>query len=144
MLNTLCIYLNGSSNKPFPPLLSSVNNSVILLPQVAGDEETPGAAQSESPRGEEPINLQLTNAYEYGQALNAARCSGNTAACAALLASTPPERLPHFLSTQLDGNTISFIMQALDSHLLEKDPHLVYQHLHHLHTAHRFSVRCFI
>ncbi|KAF3840415.1 hypothetical protein F7725_019132 [Dissostichus mawsoni] len=110
------------------------------LANVAGDEETPGAAQSESPRGEEPINLQLTNAYEYGQALNAARCSGNTAACAALLASTPPERLPHFLSTQLDGNTISFIMQALDSHLLEKDPHLVYQHLHHLHTAHRFSV----
>ncbi|KAI9537310.1 hypothetical protein NQZ68_026440 [Dissostichus eleginoides] len=114
--------------------------TTVPITEVAGDEETPGAAQSESPRGEEPINLQLTNAYEYGQALNAARCSGSTAACAALLASTPPERLPHFLSTQLDGNTISFIMQALDSHLLEKDPHLVYQHLHHLHTAHRFSV----
>ncbi|KAK5922953.1 hypothetical protein CgunFtcFv8_020174 [Champsocephalus gunnari] len=64
--------------------------TTVPITEVAGDEETPGAAQSESPRGEEPINLQLTNAYEYGQALNAARCSGNTAACAALLASTPP------------------------------------------------------
>ncbi|XP_063734840.1 sperm-associated antigen 1 [Eleginops maclovinus] len=113
----------------------------VPITEVEGDEETPGTAQSESsPRGEEPINLQPTNAYEYGQALNAARCSGNTAGCAALLASTPPEKLPHFLSTQLDGSTISFIMQALDSHLLEKDPDLVYQHLNHLHAADRFSV----
>lgn len=31
-------------------------------------------------------------------------------------------------------------MQALDSHLLHKDPNLVYQHLNHLHTAKRFLV----
>ncbi|XP_047455711.1 sperm-associated antigen 1-like [Mugil cephalus] len=86
------------------------------------------------------INLKPTNAYDFGQSLNAARCSGNTAAGAEILASTAPEMLPQFLNTQLDGHTISFIMQALDSHLLEKNPNLVYQHLSHLHTTDRFSV----
>lgn len=115
--------------------------SVHLLAQVEGDEETTPSSESGC-RGEDvTINLHPTDAYEFGQALNAARCSGNTAACADLLASTTPEMLPQFLSTQLDGHTISFIMQALDSHLLEKDPNLVYQHLNHLHTADRFSVR---
>lgn len=87
------------------------------------------------------MNLHPTSAYEFGQSLNAARCTGNTAACGDLLASTAPEMLPQFLSTQLDGHTFSFIMQALDLHLLEKDPNLVYQHLNHLHTTDRFSVR---
>ncbi|GLD48661.1 sperm-associated antigen 1 isoform X1 [Lates japonicus] len=36
--------------------------------------------------------------------------------------------ITEYPSTQLDGHTISFIMQVLDSHLLEKDPNLVYQH----------------
>lgn len=115
---------------------------LTFFPQVDGDEEMTGFSYSESShRGEDiTINLQPTNAYEFGQALNAARSSGNTAACADLLASTTPEMLPQLLSTQLDGNTISFLMQALDSHLLEKDPNLVYRHLNHLHTADRFSV----
>ncbi|XP_029307422.1 sperm-associated antigen 1 [Cottoperca gobio] len=114
----------------------------VPITEVEGDEEATGVANSESShRGEDiTTNLRPTDAYEYGQALNAARCSGNTAACADLLASTTPETLPQFLSTQLDGNTISFIMQALDSHLLEKDPNLVYRHLNHLHTTDRFSV----
>lgn len=115
----------------------------IFLPQVEGDEETSVVPDSESScRGEDiTVNLQPTNAYEFGQALNTARCSGNTRACADLLAATTPEMLPQLLSTQLDGHTISFMMQALDSHLLEKDPNLVYQHLNHLHTADRFLVR---
>lgn len=115
----------------------------LLSSQVEGEEETAAVPNSDSSgRGEDvSINLQPAGTYEFGQALNAARCSGNMAACAELLASTKPEMLPQLLSTQLDGHSISVIMQALDSHLLEKDPNLVYQHLNHLHTADRFSVR---
>ncbi|XP_028281034.1 sperm-associated antigen 1 isoform X2 [Parambassis ranga] len=114
----------------------------VPITEVEGDEDMTPAPNSESScRGDNStINLQPTNAYEFGQSLSAARFSRNTAACAELLASTPPETLPEFLSTHLDGHTVSFIMQALDSHLLEKDPNLVYQHLNHLHTTHRFSV----
>lgn len=112
-----------------------------FIPQVEGDEETPISTKSGC-REDVEVNLQPANVYEFGQSLNAARCSGNTAVCADLLASTAPEMLPQLLSTQLDGHTVSFLMQALDSHLLEKDPNLVYRHLNHLHTAERFSVRC--
>ncbi|XP_037641490.1 sperm-associated antigen 1-like isoform X1 [Sebastes umbrosus] len=109
----------------------------VPITEVEGDEEI----SESSHRGEDnTINLRPTDAYEFGQALYAARCSGNTAACADLLASTTPEMLPQLLSTQVDGKNIIFIMQALDSHLLEKDPNLVYRHLNHLHTADRFSV----
>ncbi|XP_059194522.1 sperm-associated antigen 1 [Centropristis striata] len=110
----------------------------VPITEVEGDD-VPNSESSY--RGEDiTINLKPTDAYEFGQALNAACCSKNTAACADLLASTTPEMLPQFLSTQLNGNTISFMMQALDAHLLEKDPNLVYQHLSHLHTTDRFSV----
>ncbi|KAM6936655.1 sperm-associated antigen 1A-like [Lycodopsis pacificus] len=114
----------------------------VPITEVEGDEETASAPDSGgSHRGEATaINLRPTNAYEFGQALNTARCGGDTAACADLLTSTAPETLPQLLSTQLDGNTIGFVMQSLDSHLLEKDPNLVYRHLNHLHTADRFSV----
>ncbi|XP_045900678.1 sperm-associated antigen 1-like isoform X2 [Micropterus dolomieu] len=114
----------------------------VPITEVDSDEETTAVTNTESScRGKDiGVNLKPTDAYEFGQALNAARCSRNTAACADLLASTSPEMLPQFLSTQLDGHTISFIMQALDSHLLERDPNLVYQHLNHLHTTNRFSV----
>ncbi|XP_074510626.1 sperm-associated antigen 1-like [Sebastes fasciatus] len=109
----------------------------VPITEVEGDEEN----SESSHRGEDnTINLRPTDTYEFGQALYAARCSGNTAACADLLASTTPEMLPQLLSTQVDGKNIIFIMQALDSHLLEKDPNLVYRHLNHLHTADRFSV----
>ncbi|XP_030013935.1 sperm-associated antigen 1A-like [Sphaeramia orbicularis] len=114
----------------------------VPITEVDGDEETAGAPTSQSSCREEDISINLhpTNPYEFGQALNAARCSGNTAACADLLASTDPQTLPQFLSTHLDGQTISFIMEALDFHLLQKNPNLVYEHLNHLHTADRFSV----
>ncbi|XP_045082052.1 sperm-associated antigen 1 isoform X2 [Coregonus clupeaformis] len=94
-------------------------------------------------RGEEEaitINLQPSNSYEFNQSLNAARAQSNLPACAELLSCVPPETLPVYLSNQLDGHTVSFIMQALDTQLLQKDPNLVYQHLTHLHTADRFSV----
>ncbi|KAM3873114.1 sperm-associated antigen 1A-like [Diretmus argenteus] len=114
----------------------------VPITEVEDDEETAAVHDPETNRGGEDttINLAPANAYEFGQALNAARCRGNTAVCASLLAATAPETLPQFLSTQLDGRTVSFIMQSLDAHVLEKDPNLVYQHLNHLHTADRFSV----
>ncbi|XP_055359369.1 sperm-associated antigen 1-like isoform X2 [Betta splendens] len=106
----------------------------VPIIEIDGDEQSSCTGEDIS------INLHPTNSQEFGQALNAA-CSGkNTAACADLLASTDPQLLPQYLSTYLNGHTISFIMQALDSHLLEKDPNLVYQHLSYLHSTDRFSV----
>ncbi|XP_041964279.1 sperm-associated antigen 1 [Alosa sapidissima] len=83
---------------------------------------------------------QPANAYEFGQALSVARSHDDTAACAELLRLVAPETLPSYVSTYLDGHTLAFIMQALDDHLLDKEPGLVYQHLNHLHTAERFSM----
>ena len=108
---------------------------------------TPGPAENHcgggGRGGEEEaitINLQPSNAYEFNQSLNAARAQSNLPACAELLSRVPPETLPVYLSNQLDGHTVSFLMQTLDTQLLQKDPDLVYQHLNHLHTADRFSV----
>ncbi|XP_012727966.2 sperm-associated antigen 1 [Fundulus heteroclitus] len=114
----------------------------VPITEVDDDEDRTDAPNTERSRAADNIsvNLKASNAYEFGQSLNAARCSGNTAACAELLASTEPEMLPKYLSNQLDGNTVSFIMKALDSDLLEKNPNLVYRHLSHLHTTDRFSV----
>ncbi|XP_052002361.1 sperm-associated antigen 1 isoform X2 [Xyrauchen texanus] len=86
------------------------------------------------------IHLQPSNAYEFGQALNAARSHGDLLTCAELLCSVASERLPHYISTQLDAHTLSFIIQTLDTHLLHTHTQLVYEHLTHLHTAHRFSM----
>ncbi|XP_069001507.1 sperm-associated antigen 1-like [Embiotoca jacksoni] len=114
----------------------------VPITEVDDDEDATAVQKSESLcRGQDiSVNLRPTNAYDFGRSLNAARGGGNAAACAELLASTAPETLPRFLSTQLEGQTVGFIMQALDSHLLDRDPNLVYQHLNHLHTADRFSV----
>ncbi|XP_061919713.1 sperm-associated antigen 1 isoform X1 [Entelurus aequoreus] len=121
--------------------LQAKPRKVIPITEVTGDHEASSVPSSDTCFREEfSHKLQTSNAYEFGQALNIACSSGNMAACADLLASTAPEKLPQFLSTQLSGQTISFIMKVLDSHLLEKDPNLVYQHLSHLHTADRFSI----
>ncbi|XP_061633827.1 sperm-associated antigen 1 isoform X1 [Phyllopteryx taeniolatus] len=117
------------------------SRKIIPITEVDGDQETSTVANSDSCFREELSNKsQPNNAYEFGQALNNACSSGDMASCADMLASTAPEMLPQFLSTQLNGQTISFIVKVLDSHLLEKDPNLVYKHLSHLHTADRFSV----
>lgn len=116
----------------------------LCCPQVEDDEETPGALHSDSSckNDNSSIDLHPRNTYEFGQALSAACSSRNTAAGADLLASADPETLPQLLSSQLDAQTIIFIMQSLDSHLLHKDPNLVYQHLKYLHTTKRFLVSC--
>lgn len=132
-----------------PAVLTSVrvrpsHKQFRCRPQVEDDEEAPSVPASQRSCREDDISINLNprNAYEFGQALSAACSSRNTAAGAELLASTAPERLPELLSSQLDAQTIIFIMQVLDSHLLHKDPNLVYQHLNHLHTTKRFLVSC--
>ncbi|KAM4735950.1 sperm-associated antigen 1-like [Anableps anableps] len=124
---------NASQDKP---------RKTVPITEVDGEEDMTEAPNSESSctGNNMSINLKPSSIYEFGQSLNAARCCGNTEACAELLASTEPELLPQYLSNQLDGHTIGFIMKALDSHLLEKKPNLVYRHLDHLHTADRFPV----
>lgn len=114
----------------------------LCCPQVEDDEEPPRVPHSESCCKDDVICIDPhpRNAYEFGQALSAACSSRNIAAGAALLSSTAPETLPQLLSSQLDTQTIIFIMQSLDSHLLHQDPNLVYQHLNYLHTSKRFLV----
>lgn len=115
--------------------------SCISRPQIDGDDEEKPVALAPLGGEEVAINFEPSNAYEFGQSLNAARCSGSTAACAELLGRTAPEALPELLGSQLDGHTVGFMVQALHCHLVEKNPGLVYQHLQHLHTVERFSVR---
>ncbi|KAM9489144.1 sperm-associated antigen 1 [Clarias gariepinus] len=90
--------------------------------------------------GDDVMTSCPTNAFEFGQALNAARCHGDLVACAQLLRSVPPHTLPEHISTQLDTHTLSFITHTLHTHILATDPGLVYRLLTHLHTAGRFRV----
>lgn len=123
---------NASHHKP---------RKTVPITEVDGEDAATDAPHSErSGTGSNlSINLRPSNSCEFYQSLNAARCCGNTAACAELLASTEPELLPQYLSNQLDGHTANFIIKALDSHLVEKNPSLVYRHLDHLHRTDRFS-----
>ncbi|KAK3551827.1 hypothetical protein QTP70_029006 [Hemibagrus guttatus] len=79
------------------------------------------------------------NAFEFGQALNAARCRGDLAASARLLRSVSPQTLPQHISTHLDTHTLSFITHTLYKHILPTEPGLVYLLLTHLHTINRFT-----
>ncbi|XP_033856545.2 sperm-associated antigen 1A isoform X2 [Acipenser ruthenus] len=89
----------------------------------------------------ETIQIQeLTDAYEFGQALNAVKSKEDVAACAKLLCSVEPENLPSLMSNKLEVDNFTIIIQALDSHLLQKDPKLVYRHLVYLHEAERFKM----
>ncbi|MCJ8728073.1 hypothetical protein PDJAM_G00000080 [Pangasius djambal] len=88
----------------------------------------------------EVMTSSPANAFEFGQALNAARCRGDLAACARLLRSVSSHTLPHHISTQLDTHTLSFIIHTLHTHILPTEPGLVYRLLTHLHTADRFMV----
>ncbi|XP_057195605.1 sperm-associated antigen 1 isoform X1 [Triplophysa rosa] len=98
-----------------------------------GDEDQDSAINRPS------VSLQPSNAFEFGQVLNAACAHGDLLTCAELLRNIPSERLPQYISTQLNGQTISFIIKTLNKHL-RSHPHLLYEHLKHLQTTHRFSM----
>ncbi|XP_058524565.1 sperm-associated antigen 1 [Ochotona princeps] len=92
---------------------------------------------------EDAATLQVsrpTNAYEFGQVMNAISMKKDQEACAGLLALTAPQDLPMLLSNKLEGDTFLLLIQALKNHLLDKDPSLVYQHLLYLSQANRFKM----
>ncbi|KAB0362451.1 hypothetical protein FD754_006607 [Muntiacus muntjak] len=80
------------------------------------------------------------NAYEFGQVINAISTRKDQGACAHLLAITEPKDLPVLLSNKLEGDTFLLLLQSLKSHLVDKDPSLVYQHLLYLSKAERFKM----
>ncbi|XP_030638965.1 sperm-associated antigen 1 [Chanos chanos] len=147
-LEEVTMLLKNSQDSPDKP-----RRNVPITEVEEGDEEEtqapsrgPEEVKENSPGSQNhcsdgpDANAQPTNAYDFGQALNAACSRGDVAACTELLRSTSPEKLPLYICSHLDGHTLSFIIKVLDTHLMETDPKLVYQHLSHLHTADRFSV----
>ncbi|XP_058554676.1 sperm-associated antigen 1 isoform X2 [Neofelis nebulosa] len=81
-----------------------------------------------------------TNAYEFGQVINAISTRNDKEACAHLLAITEPKDLPVLLSNKLEGDTFLLLIQSLKNNLIGKDPSLVYQHLLYLSKAERFKM----
>ncbi|XP_040350052.1 sperm-associated antigen 1 isoform X4 [Herpailurus yagouaroundi] len=81
-----------------------------------------------------------TNAYEFGQVINAISTRNDKEACAHILAVTEPKDLPVLLSNKLEGDTFLLLIQSLKNNLIGKDPSLVYQHLFYLSKAERFKM----
>ncbi|KAM7316975.1 hypothetical protein ACRRTK_023277 [Alexandromys fortis] len=88
-------------------------------------------------------NLEVSrpsNAYEFGQVLHTICTQKDAEACAQLLAITAPRDLPVLLSNKLESDMLLLLIQSLKSHLVAKDPALVYEHLLYLSRAERFKV----
>lgn len=81
-----------------------------------------------------------SNAYEFGQVMNAVNARKDKEGCAHLLAITEPKDLPVLLSNKLEGDLFLLLIQSLKNELIDKDPSLVYQHLLYLSKAERFKV----
>ncbi|KGL98710.1 Sperm-associated antigen 1, partial [Charadrius vociferus] len=81
-----------------------------------------------------------SNAYDFGQIINAVNTSKDKAACADLLTITDPKKLPVLLSNKLEGEIFLIFVQSLEYYVVGKDPGLVYQHLFYLSKAERFKV----
>ena len=131
---------------------------ILLLLQVSeGHQEEPERTSKEVPmdglasekgdtsNGPQELYEKLliskpNNAYEFGQVINAISTRKDQGACAHLLAITEPKDLPVLLSNKLEGDTFLLLLQSLKSHLIDKDPSLVYQHLLYLSKAERFKV----
>ncbi|NXY45012.1 SPAG1 protein, partial [Ceuthmochares aereus] len=81
-----------------------------------------------------------SNAYDFGQIINAVNANKDKAACADLLTVTDPKQLPVLLSNKLEGEIFLIFIQSLEYYVVGKDPGLVYQHLLYLSKAERFKV----
>ncbi|XP_048796302.1 sperm-associated antigen 1 isoform X2 [Lagopus muta] len=81
-----------------------------------------------------------SNAYDFGQIVNAVNTNKDQSACADLLTVTDPKKLPMLLSNKLEGEIFLIFIQSLERYILGKDPGLVYQHLFYLSKAERFKV----
>lgn len=82
-----------------------------------------------------------SNAYDFGQIINAVNANKDKAACADLLTITDPKKLPVLLSNKLEGEILLIFIQSLEHYVAGKDPGLAYQHLFYLSKAERFKVR---
>ncbi|NWR01898.1 SPAG1 protein, partial [Paradoxornis webbianus] len=81
-----------------------------------------------------------SNAYDFGQIVNAVKANKDKAACADLLTITDPKTLPVLLSNKLEGEILLIFIQSLEHYVAGKDPGLAYQHLFYLSKAERFKV----
>ncbi|XP_040441520.1 sperm-associated antigen 1 isoform X1 [Falco naumanni] len=81
-----------------------------------------------------------SNAYDFGQIINAVNANKDKAACADLLTLTDPKKLPVLLSNKLEGEIFLIFIESLEYYVVGKDPGLVYQHLFYLSKAERFKV----
>ncbi|XP_031986179.1 sperm-associated antigen 1 isoform X1 [Corvus moneduloides] len=81
-----------------------------------------------------------SNAYDFGQIINAVNANKDKAACADLLTITDPKKLPVLLSNKLEGKILLIFIQSLEHYVAGKDPGLAYQHLFYLSKAERFKV----
>ncbi|EMP28820.1 Sperm-associated antigen 1 [Chelonia mydas] len=115
---------------------TSTSKDAVLNYQIAK-----GEAENSLPLkiSEKLLISEPSNAYEFGQIINAVNAKKDEAACADLLTIIDPKKLPMLLSNKLEGDTILIFMQALEYHLLGKDPGLVYQHLLYLSKVERFK-----
>ncbi|XP_065607771.1 sperm-associated antigen 1 [Cyrtonyx montezumae] len=109
---------------------------------VADNVGTKEAVQESVPlkTGEKLTISEPSNAYEFGQIVNAVNANQDLSACADLLTITDPKKLPMLLSNKLEGETFMIFIQSLEHYILGKDPDLVYQHLFYLSKAERFKV----
>ncbi|KAM6102397.1 sperm-associated antigen 1 isoform 1-T1 [Theristicus caerulescens] len=92
-------------------------------------------------KGSEKLHIsEPSNAYDFGQIINAVNTNKDKAACADLLTITDPKKLPVLLSNKLEGEILLIFIHSLQYYVLGKDPDLVYQHLFYLSKAERFKV----
>ncbi|KAM4864990.1 sperm-associated antigen 1 isoform 1-T2 [Thomomys bottae] len=112
--------------------------SVVSTDRLTRDKEKEASGPRE--RSERLSISKPSNAYEFGQVLNAINTRKDEEACAHLLGIIAPEELPMLLSNKLEGDTFLLLIQSLKNHLISKDPFLVYQHLLYLSTAERFKM----
>ncbi|XP_005042403.1 PREDICTED: sperm-associated antigen 1 [Ficedula albicollis] len=105
---------------------------------VAAEEAVPKQVPRRSP---EKLRVSApSNAYDFGQIVNAVNATKDKAACADLLTITEPKRLPVLLSNKLEGEILLVFIQSLEHYVAGKDPGLAYQHLFYLSKAERFKV----
>ena len=109
--------------------------SAVSLPAEEGVGDGGSAERSKNLEVSRP-----SNAYEFGQVLHTICTQKDAEACAQLLAITAPRDLPVLLSNKLESDMLLLLIQSLKSHLVAKDPALVYEHLLYLSRAERFKV----
>ncbi|XP_077207913.1 sperm-associated antigen 1 [Paroedura picta] len=111
-------------------------NAAVNNQRSTGELETAAPLKT----AEKLVISRPSNAYEFGQMLNAVNGNKDITACAELLTVIEPKDLPMLLSNKLEGDNFLLFIQALQSDALCQDPGLVYQHLLYLSKVERFKL----